>query len=334
MAASDDPAQRQKLLRLFRIADGDGNGSISKDELREVLCTLDPSWTAPGKLESMFTAIDANRDEQIDIVEFIEWMAGRNPDVLRVVDEKSHDTLRLTGCTAKSYEQLWFCLAAFGTLRHLHHVQGVATESIAMFATQTDAKAAFDAFAASAETPTFSQEGNGSHQRWAGKAEGCTGICFDADGPGSVHWTSSVVRTEKASSMTPPSFFRELKSAVNRLRLDGDTSWKRRAAHAYQRADTVPKAAALLRGLSLAILEFHPDMEEPLENWQKTMRAVSKGYLDFKDSERITDALRELSTFAHTSPGEVRVSYKDQKVKMVLPLVSKTPSDRIKVGGA
>merc|ERR1711988_281804 len=59
----------------FRVFDIDGDGKITKDELKQVLGGSDPSHNLnevcdAGKIEAMIKDIDTNSDGQIDFEEF------------------------------------------------------------------------------------------------------------------------------------------------------------------------------------------------------------------------------------------------------------------------
>jgi len=66
-------SDEDKLLKIFRGADVDGNGSISKLELSAVLRTLDSNLSYDA-IDAMFTAADANNDGGIEYEEFVSWL--------------------------------------------------------------------------------------------------------------------------------------------------------------------------------------------------------------------------------------------------------------------
>lgn len=312
---------RRTILHLFHVADSNGDGSISKDELRDVFRKLDASWTRPGRMESLFSAIDTNGDERIDLIEFVEWMKGQNVKVNQLIDDMSFDTLRLFGCTELSRQEIMDALQPFGTVKHLHHVQGITVETLVIYSSQAEAKAAFVGFSGSDETAQAAyQEAPATRtgHRIGGTLKGCERLCFSADSPGTVHLTSSAASTSNVES-TPGNFFGELKAAVDRIHFagsGGDCSWRNRAAHAYRCAATIPQAAAILRGLSLAIPNLRPGCEVELEKWQRTMRGMAKGQIDFMSPARISDALKELLSFFELESSEktVRLGRPDEPV--------------------
>jgi hypothetical protein len=334
MAASSQKQlnqQKKVILRKFADADVNGDGSISKSELRDVFRQLDPSWTRPAKMEALFDAIDTNDDNRIDLIEFVDWMFGKNKDVQKVIDQMSYDTLRLWNCWQYTWMDLHACLGAFGTVRHLHHVRGQSQDSNVVFASQDDAKAAFTAFAGSEDRAAEAfQQGQQAPPypgfKVAAKLDNVIGLCFSEAQPGVVALTGSTC-SPPGHLKPPPSFYSELIAGVKRLRLKGDTSWQSRASNAFQRCKTIPQAAILLRGLSVAVMDYKEEADDPegeddpLGRWQKTMRSMGKGHIDFLGEDCITNALRELLSFAILSEDVKDGAYEmldmDGKIKMV-----------------
>lgn len=62
-----------KVLKAFKSWDADGNGSISKSELIQVMHSLD-NTLSPDDLDKLFSAADVNKDAGIDYNEFVEWL--------------------------------------------------------------------------------------------------------------------------------------------------------------------------------------------------------------------------------------------------------------------
>merc|ERR1712086_10931 len=62
------------LMEAFKIFDRDGNGFISKQELKYVVMNLEYPPT-DEKLEEMINTVDANRDGMLSIVEFASLMS-------------------------------------------------------------------------------------------------------------------------------------------------------------------------------------------------------------------------------------------------------------------
>merc|ERR1712183_26384 len=60
------------LRALFRMADKDGNGSISEQELEEALKSLGFSWVDEKQTKIMFKRTDKDKNGEIDMDEWIE----------------------------------------------------------------------------------------------------------------------------------------------------------------------------------------------------------------------------------------------------------------------
>lgn len=74
MKGDDPDASAQTMLKeQFKKWDKDGNGVISKTELRELLQTLNPLFQVHD-LDKMFIAIDKNGNGQIEYDEFVDWL--------------------------------------------------------------------------------------------------------------------------------------------------------------------------------------------------------------------------------------------------------------------
>mmetsp|Transcript_62573 Transcript_62573/g.182963 ORF Transcript_62573/g.182963 Transcript_62573/m.182963 type:complete len:281 (+) Transcript_62573:63-905(+) len=61
------------MVKAFHDWDIDGSGTISADELADVLVSLDPSFTRDDALK-LFEAADANKDGNVDYLEFTNWV--------------------------------------------------------------------------------------------------------------------------------------------------------------------------------------------------------------------------------------------------------------------
>lgn len=67
------PEQQEHIKALFRNCDRNCDGRISRRELAKLFQDLDAnSWTKP-RVNQLFTAVDVNRDGQIDYDEFLSW---------------------------------------------------------------------------------------------------------------------------------------------------------------------------------------------------------------------------------------------------------------------
>lgn len=63
-------------MQAFRCFDADGNGSITRDELLEVMEKLEPGKWDKQKVKALIKAVDVNRDGIIQYEEFIAWIFG------------------------------------------------------------------------------------------------------------------------------------------------------------------------------------------------------------------------------------------------------------------
>lgn len=69
------PSRKESLAGCFRRTDIDGDGFISREELRIVLETLNPKLRSRD-LGLLFDQVDTNRDGKIDFAEFTTWLCG------------------------------------------------------------------------------------------------------------------------------------------------------------------------------------------------------------------------------------------------------------------
>eukprot|EP00438_Fugacium_kawagutii_P013477 Skav208870 [mRNA] locus=scaffold270:52129:58006:- [translate_table: standard] len=76
VADCDDKGLSQ-LVDTFLAWDKDGDGTVSSDELKDVLQHVNPKFTEIT-LNKMMAEIDVNGDGVIDIQEFVSWLSGEN----------------------------------------------------------------------------------------------------------------------------------------------------------------------------------------------------------------------------------------------------------------
>lgn len=74
MALSDD--ELKEVRETFDHFDTDGNGVIDRNELRQLLKTLDPGFTEEDVLLGL-KVLDANENDVIDWDEFLDWWSAR-----------------------------------------------------------------------------------------------------------------------------------------------------------------------------------------------------------------------------------------------------------------
>lgn len=73
VVARDSEENHETVQELFARWDSDKSGSLSRDELAEVLEACDPTLTAE-QVNKLFVAADANKDGKLDINEFVKWI--------------------------------------------------------------------------------------------------------------------------------------------------------------------------------------------------------------------------------------------------------------------
>lgn len=71
-----DSDSEEEIKEAFRVFDKDGNGSISREELRQVMTSLGMKLTAEEE-DEMICEADMNGDGEIDYDEFKKMMLGR-----------------------------------------------------------------------------------------------------------------------------------------------------------------------------------------------------------------------------------------------------------------
>ena len=69
----NEPETEEDLIEAFRIFDRDGNGLITRDELRHVMTTLGEKLTEE-EADEMLRQADINQDGYINIEEFIKFL--------------------------------------------------------------------------------------------------------------------------------------------------------------------------------------------------------------------------------------------------------------------
>lgn len=76
-AKKNAPEEDEELLQAFKIFDADGNGTISKDELKRVMDMLGEKLSE-SQIDEMMKEADINGDGEIDFGEFKKMMAAKS----------------------------------------------------------------------------------------------------------------------------------------------------------------------------------------------------------------------------------------------------------------
>ncbi|CAK9025209.1 unnamed protein product [Durusdinium trenchii] len=85
------------VLDAFNRFDTDRSGSISRDELGEVLKTLESSQWDDASIDQLLTAADASGDGQLQIEEFVKWVFAEEQAIS--AGAKGKFRLRISGCS-------------------------------------------------------------------------------------------------------------------------------------------------------------------------------------------------------------------------------------------
>jgi len=72
------------IKAIFRKYDVNGDGTISKDELRSVLQTLQSGQFQDSELDEVFSIIDKNKDGKIQYAEFVDWLADDSQEYMGI----------------------------------------------------------------------------------------------------------------------------------------------------------------------------------------------------------------------------------------------------------
>lgn len=69
-----EEAKQEKALTAFRRFDRKGAGSFERADMKRVLIALDPDAWGPDIIDQVFDVIDVNKDGQISIDNFVNWV--------------------------------------------------------------------------------------------------------------------------------------------------------------------------------------------------------------------------------------------------------------------
>ena len=89
----------EAVLEAFKKFDKDGNGSISREELIEVLRALDPDDWDDNSVDHLLASADANGDGALQIEEFLRWVFAEDGHQLGTKLGNSSLTILIEGCS-------------------------------------------------------------------------------------------------------------------------------------------------------------------------------------------------------------------------------------------
>merc|ERR1712080_32505 len=69
-----EESKQEKVFRMFRQLDEDGDGKLELGDLKRVLKVLDADFWDPERVERLFEQADNNKDGRIDAGDFISWL--------------------------------------------------------------------------------------------------------------------------------------------------------------------------------------------------------------------------------------------------------------------
>eukprot|EP00435_Cladocopium_sp_Y103_P044919 s331_g12.t1 len=78
----------EKVLEAFQKFDQDGSGSISREELGEVLKSLDNAWE-DETIDELLAHADESGDGELQLKEFVGWLFAEDPSIFKTKDLKS-----------------------------------------------------------------------------------------------------------------------------------------------------------------------------------------------------------------------------------------------------
>ena len=100
---SDTPFGKIALQKMFEAADANGDGQLSKEEVRVALQALGFSWIADKQAGEIFKRADKDDSGDIDFEEFV----NETPDPQALVGrERQRNELRLVGRSGRNRLQL------------------------------------------------------------------------------------------------------------------------------------------------------------------------------------------------------------------------------------
>lgn len=88
----------EQVLKAFKRFDQDGSGSISREELGQVLKTLDEDWE-DSSIDRLLSDADESGDGELQVAEFVRWVFAEDSAVFATKDAFQPEfTIRIQGC--------------------------------------------------------------------------------------------------------------------------------------------------------------------------------------------------------------------------------------------
>jgi len=83
--SKDDEESKQRIIEIFNKHDSDGDGTLSKGELRTVFLAC---GTKPHEIDEIFRRVDKDGDGKVSYKEFLDWIFSKD-DAAAAVKEDS-----------------------------------------------------------------------------------------------------------------------------------------------------------------------------------------------------------------------------------------------------
>ncbi|CAK9090384.1 unnamed protein product [Durusdinium trenchii] len=91
----------KSVLEVFHKFDSDGSGAISRDELGEVLKSLQEEPWEDDQIDALLTAADASGDGELQVEEFVKWVFATDQEISETV--KGTYTIKVSGCSREEF---------------------------------------------------------------------------------------------------------------------------------------------------------------------------------------------------------------------------------------
>lgn len=82
--SKDDEESKKRIVEIFNKHDSDGDGTLSKGELRTVFLAC---GTKPEEIDEIFRRVDKNNDGKVSYNEFLDWIFSKDDDAAAVKED-------------------------------------------------------------------------------------------------------------------------------------------------------------------------------------------------------------------------------------------------------